>query len=469
MLLGAGAVNAQSADDAAEAAKAAALTRKIDALGVVWKDVESHPLGSDDRKKYLREFLDKSELVWTIPPDHRSLDGLWTMRALAAYELDLKREAWEAGDAMVRLGLDRSDNDLIRKTLAQLERKGLLDPEAPDVKRFVQERQQLKEARGHANPVDALKAQAILDKLLQAAPDHRPALALREQIKPWVQELNKPRIAELLATAQANDNKTSGKAALAALEELLKLDPNHGEAKKLREKISSYFGPPVTLDLGGGVKLATVKILSGKFTMGSPASETGREDDETQKSVTIDKDFYMGESEVTQAQWKAVMGTTPWKGKTIFVKEGDAYPATFVSWNDAQAFMEKVSKLTGKKVRLPSEAEWEYACRGGTTTAYSFGDSDRNLSDYAWYDKNAYAIGEKYAHEVKTKKPNPWGLYDMHGNVWEWCEDSYGVVYRVLRGGCWIFNPEDCRSALRYRGTPDIRDYFNGFRVVLDF
>jgi len=211
-----------------------------------------------------------------------------------------------------------------------------------------------------------------------------------------------------------------------------------------------------------------VKIKSGKFTMGSPASETGRDSDETQKSVTIDKDFYMGESEVTQAQWKAVMGTTPWKGEE-FVKEGDAYPATFVSWDDAQAFMEKVSKLTGKKVRLPSEAEWEYACRGGTTTAYSFGDSDRNLSDYAWYDKNAKDIGERYAHEVKTKKPNPWGLYDMHGNVWEWCEDRYDAASRVLRGGSWINYPGLCRSALRLRNTPDNRNISNGFRVVLDF
>jgi len=227
-------------------------------------------------------------------------------------------------------------------------------------------------------------------------------------------------------------------------------------------------GKPLTLDLGGGVKLVTLKIKSGKFTMGSPASEAGRGSGETQKSVTIDKDFYMGESEVTQAQWKAVMGTTPWKGET-YVKEGDAYPANYVSWDDAQAFMEKVSKLTGKKVRLPSEAEWEYACRAGTTTAYSFGDSDRNLSDYAWYYKNAYAIGEEYAHEVKTKKPNPWGLYDMHGNVWEWCEDRYGTASRVLRGGCWYSSPVYCRSAARYRGSPVNRNGYGGFRVVLDF
>jgi|GEM_PF-1540121 len=282
-----------------------------------------------------------------------------------------------------------------------------------------------------------------------------------------MENVRQTKITDLWKTALANDNKTAGKAALAALEELLKLDPNHGEAKKLREKISGYFGPPV-LDLGNGVKLATVKIQSGKFTMGSPASEAARKNDETQKSVTIDKDFYMGESEVTQAQWKAVMGTTPWKGQSN-VKEGDAYPATYVSWDDAQAFMQKLSQLTGKKVRLPSEAEWEYACRAGTTTAYSFGDSDRNLSDYAWWRKNAFDIGEEYAHEVKTKKPNPWGLYDMHGNVWEWCEDRYDATSRVLRGGCWIYSPEICRSAYRGWDSPVGRDFNVGFRVVLDF
>jgi len=230
-------------------------------------------------------------------------------------------------------------------------------------------------------------------------------------------------------------------------------------------------GKPLTLDLGGGVKLVTLKIKSGKFTMGSPASETGRQRDETQKSVTIDKDFYMGESEVTQAQWKAVMSTTPWKGQSK-VKEGDAYPATYVSWDDAQAFMQKLSKLTGKKVRLPSEAEWEYACRAGTTTAYSFGDSDRNLSDYAWWGGlvgDGNAKNEQYAHQVKTKKPNPWGVYDMHGNVWEWCEDRYDATSRVLRGGSWYGSPGNCRSAYRYRRSPVNRNGNVGFRVVLDF
>jgi len=204
--------------------------------------------------------------------------------------------------------------------------------------------------------------------------------------------------------------------------------------------------------------------------MGSPKTEAHRDDDEDQKAVTIAKGFYMGESEVTQAQWKAVMGTTPWKGEK-YVKEGDGYPATFVSWDDAQEFMKKLAKASGRKVRLPSEAEWEYACRAGTKTTYSFGNSDRDLSDYAWWGGflDGNAKNEQYAHEVKTKKPNPWGLYDMHGNVYEWCEDKYNAASRVLRGGCWYGNPEYCRSAYRYWGAPDLRDDDVGFRVVLDF
>jgi len=448
MLLGAGAVNAQPADDAAEAAKAAALTRKIDALGVVWKDVESHPLGSDDRKKYLREFLDKSELVWTIPPDHRSLDGLWTMRALAAYELDLKREAWEAGDAMVRLGLDRSDNDLIRKTLAQLERKGLLDPEAPDVKRFVQERQQLKEARGHANPVDALKAQAILDKLLQAAPDHRPALALREQIKPWVQELNP------VATFAWADAASGAK--------LIDVDG---------KKYKKY--PSIVVEKQTGMRL--VLIPAGEFQMGSPNSESERESDETQHRRVIRKAFYLGETEVTQAQWQQVMGSNP----SNF--QGPENPVEQVSWNDCQEFVQKLN-ARGVGFRLPSEAEWEYACRAGTKTPFSFGGNITPAQvNYAGnYPYNGAAKGQYRQKTVPVRilPANAFGLHEMHGNVFEWCEDTFaaypgtgteeptrGEGSRVLRGGSWGDRARNCRSANRGDYDPANRDVVIGFRL----
>ncbi|MBT5122983.1 MAG: formylglycine-generating enzyme family protein, partial [Planctomycetaceae bacterium] len=165
-------------------------------------------------------------------------------------------------------------------------------------------------------------------------------------------------------------------------------------------------------------------IPAGTFLMGSPESEEGHEDDETQHKVTISKPFYMQTTEVTQGQWKAVMGTEPWKGEDD-VKEGPDYAASYVSWDDAIDYCKKLSEKEGKTYRLPTEAEWEYACRAGTETAWSFGNDEKELGDYAWNLKNAYDIGKGYAHQVGQKRPNAFGLYDMHGNVYEWCHDYY--------------------------------------------
>jgi len=178
------------------------------------------------------------------------------------------------------------------------------------------------------------------------------------------------------------------------------------------------------------------------------------------------------------------MGTKPWSGKDS-VKEGDDYPAVYVSWEDAVEYCKKLSSKENKSYRLPTEAEWEYACRGGSGTAYSFGSSSGSLGDYAWFHKNADDIGEKYAHTVGMKKPNPFGLYDTHGNVYEWCEDVYdetaygsrrgttvdplsssGSDYRVLRGGSWYDRSWYSRSALRNRYQPGDRFCNLGFRVV---
>ena len=152
------------------------------------------------------------------------------------------------------------------------------------------------------------------------------------------------------------------------------------------------------------------KIPAGTFTMGSPEDETGRGDGETQHKVTITKPFYMQTTEVTQSQWKAVMGTEPWKGKSV-VKEGPDYPAVYVSWDDAVAYCKILSEKEGKTYRLPTEAEWEYACRAGTETRWSFGDDEKVLGDYAWYYENAELADEKYAHQVAGKKPNSCLLY----------------------------------------------------------
>jgi formylglycine-generating enzyme required for sulfatase activity len=236
------------------------------------------------------------------------------------------------------------------------------------------------------------------------------------------------------------------------------------------------------------IEMTFNKIPAGTFLMGSPETAKDRNDDEHQHMVTISKAFYMQTTEVTQGQWRAVMGTEPWKGKSD-VKDGPNYPASCVSWNDAVAYCKNLSEAEGKTYRLPTEAEWEYACRAGTQTRWSFGNDEKVLGDYAWYDKNTWGIDEKYAHQVGLKKPNAFGLYDMHGNVWEWCDDYYGEDYykqspaqdptgpvtgssrvvrvvRVLRGGSWGHDSRRTRSAGRGRFVADNRNFSNGFRLV---
>ncbi len=218
-----------------------------------------------------------------------------------------------------------------------------------------------------------------------------------------------------------------------------------------------------------GMKL--VLIPAGEFQMGR---NTGH-------LVKISKPFYLGVYEVTQQQYERVMGTRPWEGKQN-VKEGADYAASYVSHGDAVEFCLRLSKQEGVEYRLPTEAEWEYACRAGTTTAFSFGDDEAKLGQYAWYDKNALDIGEKYAHRVGQKLPNRWGLYDLHGNVSEWCQDWYGpygsekVVNdpmgpaqgsrRVLRGGPFAGPTLFVRSASQTFNQPDLRFDYTGFRAA---
>jgi formylglycine-generating enzyme required for sulfatase activity len=214
-----------------------------------------------------------------------------------------------------------------------------------------------------------------------------------------------------------------------------------------------------------GMKLAF--IPAGEFQMGSPEDEPDRSGDETQHTVTITNPFYMQTTEVTQGQWTALMVTEPWKGQQ-HVKEGPNYAASYVSWDDAVAYCKKLSEKESKTYRLPTEAEWEYACRAGTQTVWSFGDDEKELGDYAWYIENAGNIDQKYAHQVGLKEPNAFGLYDMHGNPWEWCHDYHGGdyykqspekdptgpasgSYRVLRGGSWDDFSRYSRSAFRGR------------------
>lgn len=232
----------------------------------------------------------------------------------------------------------------------------------------------------------------------------------------------------------------------------------------------------ISLDLGGGVQLELALIPAGTFMMGSPTNDIDRRGDEEPKhEVTITKPFYMGKFEVTQAEYERVMGSNPSNFK------GPHNPVERILWDDAQTFCRKASELTRKTVRLPTEAEWEYACRAGTTTRFNGGDQNTDLALLGWYHENSadgtYAVGGKAA--------NAWGLYDMHGNVWEWCADWYGNNYyagspeadptgpatgrqHVLRGGSWHFAPKFCRSSSRVFVNPDA--YINGFgfRVVVN-
>ena len=233
----------------------------------------------------------------------------------------------------------------------------------------------------------------------------------------------------------------------------------------------------ITLDLGDGVTMELVNIPSGTFMMGSPETEQDRESDEGPvHQVTLSQPLYMGVYEVTQRQYQAVMGTNP----SYYKSSGLDAPVESVSWNNAVAFCNALSQRTGRTVTLPTEAQWEYACRAGSTTRFYYGDDPGYtlLHNYAWYWDNS----SLRTHPVGEKTPNAWGLYDMHGNVWDWCKDWYGSYAsanvvdpqgpasgssRVLRGGCWGNYARDCRSAYRTHYYPGSTGDFSGFRVVV--
>ena len=228
-----------------------------------------------------------------------------------------------------------------------------------------------------------------------------------------------------------------------------------------------------------GIGIKFVHLPAGAFVMGSSNKETGRGDDEIQHKVTFAKGIYFGVHPVTQEQWQAVMGDNP----SSFKGEKDL-PVESVSWQDCQEFCKLLTHKDKKPYRLPSEAEWEFACRAGTASAYHVGETI--ATDQANYNGNfVYGAGTKGVYREKTTPvgsfaPNAWGLYDMHGNVWQWCQDWHGGYAhkevadpqspqtgnnRVLRGGSWGSHPIFCRSANRNFVDPDRRTEFYGFRV----
>jgi formylglycine-generating enzyme required for sulfatase activity len=250
---------------------------------------------------------------------------------------------------------------------------------------------------------------------------------------------------------------------------------------------SAHAGQFITIDLGGGLTLEMVKIPAGTFQMGSPSTEKNRNSIEGPiHTLTISKDFYMGKYELTQAQWMKIYGSWPGDAPSSTYGAGDNNPAYNVSWNDicnTGGFLEKLNTLKPSGYsgfRLPTEAEWEYAARAGTQTRFYWGDdpSCNLIGSYAWYNSNS---GSK-THPAGEKLPNTFGLYDMSGNVWEWCGDWYGGYgssavsdpagpasgsYRVVRGGCWHIPGDYCRAANRLGNLPSRRHQFFGFRVAL--
>jgi len=239
-----------------------------------------------------------------------------------------------------------------------------------------------------------------------------------------------------------------------------------------------------TISLPGNASMDLAWIPAGTFLMGQRAGEQDAypNKETPQHRVNISCGFWMARTEVTKQQWRAEMGTSLWAGRER-AGDDDHTPAVFISWDDARAFVEKLTAQTGRPFRLPTEAEWEYACRAGTTSRFYWGDDPNyeQINQAAWWRGNAFLTADRHARPVGLMPPNPWGLCDMSGNVSEWCQDWHwfygdgpdtdpvGSVYaphRVLRGGSWLTTPGQCRSSRRHHEVPSAKQSDIGFRVV---
>ncbi len=295
----------------------------------------------------------------------------------------------------------------------------------------------------------------------------RRIAALKQDVRKYQSIISSPSVRDM-------GIKASAWKALAAKYPKESKDLAVGDLRELQFRVN--FGG-ITNSMG----MRFVLIQAGKFRMGSPAKEKYRSPDETRHRVTIKRSFYLQTTEVTQGQWIEIMGKNP----SVFKKCGKNCPVENVSWDDCQTFIRKLNEREHTdKYRLPTEAEWEYACRAGKNSAFSNGgisvsgcSRDRNLDRVGWYCANSW----RQTHPVARKEPNAWGLYDMHGNVWEWCSDWYGpypkgpVVdpkgarygpKRVIRGGSCLNYAEKCRCAYRLSYKTNIRMKNIGFRVA---
>ncbi len=354
---------------------------------------------------------------------------------------------WERGVVMLALSDDQD-----YKALASLELEDQPDP--------------LKIGDGWWKIADSLDGTAEIRTKAHAARWYRKAL-------PGLSGLSKTRVERLIAgPGQLQDPFSMA------------------EASKSQAAGAKHLGTTVRITNSIGMKL--VLIPKGTFLMGSPKGEVGRQDDETQHEVTLSQDYYLGVYEVTQAQYEKVMGKNPshfqgdkvaerhpQTGRVVKTVDSSNHPVGSVSWEDAVAFCQRLSELpeeknAGRVYRLPTEAEWEYACRAGSKAAFSFGDNATSLGDYAWFGSPPHPVGEK--------KPNALGLYDMHGNGWEWCSDWYGEYpqsavtdpagpikgsERVYRGSSQTKDAAAGRSARRSAFDPARKIVILGFRLAL--
>lgn len=266
---------------------------------------------------------------------------------------------------------------------------------------------------------------------------------------------------------------------------LLQQLPMMSTAKKVIEQLVKKIVRPqenkVVKPDSNSIGMEFVRIEAGTFQMG-PAASDADFDEKHVRWIHISQPFDLSKYEVTQAQWKSVMGG----GKTPIVFQGDDLPVESVTWNDVQEFIRKLNEKEGADIyRLPTEAEWEYAARAGTRSSYHFGDDVDQLDQYTWYKKNS----DGKTQAVGGKRPNQWGLHDMHGNVWEWVQDWYGTHAtptagtsaetaisdpigpqsgedRVIRGGSWYYEARDCRSASRLSMSPGMISHMIGFRLL---